>query len=231
MNISGDFFEDVARGKFGSGCLGIGRLSAVYVGALPRCESAPSMAHRIVFDAAHGPRVIRSGEVSFDLNETALQGVAFLDPRRFASPDVECLQRKWQRLGDIGNRLDDLLDDVDTVRGRRLNTRLSDALGLLREGQTPRGVATALGVSETRLTRWFNAELGAPPKRWQVWMRLRRSVDLLLMGQSVMATSQEAGFADASHFSRACRTVFGLPPSVIARLNVRSSVSLSACTA
>jgi AraC-like DNA-binding protein len=216
------------RGEQGAQ-LGIARLAAVYIGHAPRIAHADVLAHRIIFDAATGPHALLAGANACAWKSVDARAIAFLDVRRFAVADVEALLRLWRRLGDIDHRLDDVLDDLDAVRARRLSARISQALGLLREGRTPSQTAKAIGVSETRLTRWFNADLGAPPKRWQVWMRMRRGLDCLMAGETATASSHEAGFSDAAHFTRQCRTMFGLPPGKIATLELRKSVSERAC--
>lgn len=230
MNISGDFSESPpVRMTEPPGRLGIGRLAAVYIGTFAQAQPVRSITHRIMFDAVRGPHLVRSGEAAND--DGATLGIAYLDPRRFDLCDVEMLLHKWQSLRNVENRLDDLLEDIDAVRGRRLNARVTEALSLLRESRSPEAIAPMVGLSETKLTRLFNVELGAPPKRWEIWMRLRRGMDLLFLGNSVTAASQETGFADSSHFSRACRAAFGLPPAILAKFEVRSSVPPNACGA
>jgi AraC-like DNA-binding protein len=75
--------------------------------------------------------------------------------------------------------------------------------------------AKQLGVSTTRITHLFTAEVGIPFRRFVLWARIKRAVEAHRAGRDLTAAAIEAGFSDAAHFSRAFRAAFGLSPSQV----------------
>ncbi|MEM7137362.1 MAG: AraC family transcriptional regulator [Myxococcota bacterium] len=74
-------------------------------------------------------------------------------------------------------------------------------------------LADELGLSSSRLRHMFVEQVGLPMTRYVLWMRLRAALVDALDGATMTASAQAAGFADAAHFTRTCRQMFGLPPS------------------
>jgi AraC-like DNA-binding protein len=74
-------------------------------------------------------------------------------------------------------------------------------------------LADAVGLSESRLTRLFNASLGLSVRRYVQWLRLRHVVFCMAGGDNITTAAHEAGFADLAHLSRTFRSMFGLPIS------------------
>jgi AraC-like DNA-binding protein len=74
-------------------------------------------------------------------------------------------------------------------------------------------LADEVGLSVSRLTHIFTDEIGVPLRSYARWMRLVNAVEFLANGQSVTAAAHAAGFADAAHFTRTFRSMFGLSPS------------------
>jgi AraC-like DNA-binding protein len=77
-------------------------------------------------------------------------------------------------------------------------------------------LAKEIGISASRLRHMFKEQTGLPISRYVLWMRLRTALLHALDGASMTESAQAAGFADAAHFSRTCRQIFGLPPSAFA---------------
>jgi AraC-like DNA-binding protein len=77
-------------------------------------------------------------------------------------------------------------------------------------------LAEEIGISASRLRHMFKEQTGLPISRYVLWMRLRTALLHALDGASMTESAQAAGFADAAHFSRTCRQIFGLPPSAFA---------------
>ncbi len=73
--------------------------------------------------------------------------------------------------------------------------------------------AERAGLSPSRLTHRFRAEVGIPFRRYVLWARLRRVVEATRRGRNLSEAAAEAGFADSAHLSRTFRAMFGLPPS------------------
>lgn len=86
----------------------------------------------------------------------------------------------------------------------RERVRLSDA-------------ARVAGLSESRLSHLFQAELRLPFRSYVLWLRLMRAAELTTLGQSVTDAAHGAGFADGAHLSRVCRRMFGITPSEFTR--------------
>jgi len=77
-------------------------------------------------------------------------------------------------------------------------------------------LAAELGLSGSRLGHLFSAEVGLPMRRYVLWMRLRAALTEALATGSMTDAALAAGFADAAHFTRTCRRMFGLAPSTFA---------------
>ena len=74
-------------------------------------------------------------------------------------------------------------------------------------------LALDAGISGSRLRHRFREQIGLPISRYVLWMRLRKALVRALEGATMARAAQEAGFADAAHFTRTCRRMFGLPPT------------------
>ncbi|MFP3915028.1 MAG: helix-turn-helix domain-containing protein [Actinomycetota bacterium] len=98
--------------------------------------------------------------------------------------------------------------------------RVIEVLGKV-EGAThlPRvqELASAVGLSVSRLQHLIRAETGLSLRRWVLWRRTISATDLLLRGGwSVADAAHMAGFADAAHFTRSFVSFFAFPPSIVA---------------
>ncbi len=74
-------------------------------------------------------------------------------------------------------------------------------------------VAQTVGLSEGRLVHLFREQVGIPIRRYLLWMRLVRSIEILFDGSSLTTAAHNSGFADSAHFARTFRRMFGLTPS------------------
>ncbi len=95
-------------------------------------------------------------------------------------------------------------------RVRRAMERLEDRLD---DPPSLEELASAVGISPSRLRHTFKEQTGLPISRYVLWMRLRAALLHALEGASMTQSAQEAGFSDAAHFTRTCRQMFGLPPT------------------
>ncbi len=75
--------------------------------------------------------------------------------------------------------------------------------------------AAAVRLSSTRLTHIFSKEVGIPFRRFVLWTRIKRAVDVFQSGNDLSTSAIAAGFSDAAHFSRTFRAMFGLSPSLV----------------
>ena len=74
-------------------------------------------------------------------------------------------------------------------------------------------LAKEVGLSVSRLTHIFTDGIGVPIRSYARWMRLVNAIEHLANGQTITAAAHTAGFADAAHFTRTFRAMFGLSPS------------------
>lgn len=85
---------------------------------------------------------------------------------------------------------------------------------LVDEGNVDVGrLAQEVGLSTSRLSHIFSEEIGVPIRSYARWMRLVNAVEHLASGQTITAAAHNAGFADAAHFTRTFRAMFGLSPT------------------
>ncbi|APR77484.1 Transcriptional regulator, AraC family protein [Minicystis rosea] len=112
------------------------------------------------------------------------------------------------------------------------SSTLPDALAraneVLRANGTLHEAARRAGLSPSRLSHVFSSVVGAPPARARVWHRLRRALVAVGEGASVTEAAHEAGFSDASHFSRVCRASIGIAPSTLRESELSLDPSLVA---
>ena len=76
-----------------------------------------------------------------------------------------------------------------------------------------REAARAAGLSTSRLTHLFTAEVGIPFRRYILWLRIKRAIEQVRHGKDLTEAAVRAGFSDSAHLSRTFRETFGLAPS------------------
>ena len=92
----------------------------------------------------------------------------------------------------------------------RLQRALMEVDALLSGKVSAAAVAEAAHLSLSQLERLFTAQLGLPVRRLVLWRRLRLAIRLILLGSNLTQAAHAAGFADAAHFSRTMRSLFGV---------------------
>ncbi|MCM2565509.1 helix-turn-helix domain-containing protein [Janthinobacterium kumbetense] len=89
--------------------------------------------------------------------------------------------------------------------------RALDQVDVLLSGKvSAAAVAEAAHLSLSQLERLFSAQLGLPVRRLVLWRRLRLAIRFILLGSTLTEAAHGAGFADAAHFSRTMRSLFGV---------------------
>jgi len=94
------------------------------------------------------------------------------------------------------------------------------ALRRMHEDATPPDLAELARVaelSEGRLIHVFRDEVGIPPRRYLLWLKVQRATGELARGRPITEAAHAAGFADAAHLSRTFRRMFGLTPGELQR--------------
>jgi AraC-like DNA-binding protein len=77
-------------------------------------------------------------------------------------------------------------------------------------------LAEVADLSPSRLMHAFTASMGIALRPYLLWLRLQLACGELMRGASATEAALQAGFADAAHFSRTCRRMLGITPTVIA---------------
>jgi AraC-like DNA-binding protein len=108
----------------------------------------------------------------------------------------------------------------------RLRHRLVDRAKLVLVGDLSRrwtlaDVAHEVGTSPVYLTQLFQQVEGVPLYRYQLRLRLARSLDLLERYDDLSALALELGFSSHSHFSAAFQQAYGRSPSAFRRSALR----------
>ena len=92
----------------------------------------------------------------------------------------------------------------------RVQRALDQVDALLSGKVSAAAVAEAAHLSLSQLERLFSAQLGLPVRRLVLWRRLRLAIRFVLLGGTLTDAAHGAGFADAAHFSRTMRSLFGV---------------------
>ena len=92
----------------------------------------------------------------------------------------------------------------------RLQRALDQVDALLSGKVSAAAVAGAAHLSLSQLERLVSAQLGLPVRRRVLWRRLRLAIRFILLGSTLTDAAHGAGFADAAHFSRTMRSLFGV---------------------
>jgi AraC-like DNA-binding protein len=106
---------------------------------------------------------------------------------------------------------------------RVLDARVAEAAAILRSeaGTGVDELARRVGLSATRLTHLFTAQVGVAPRRYRGWGALRRALAEMARGRSLTEVAHAAGFSDAAHFSRSFAKFLGVVPSSLSPIVVR----------
>ena len=92
----------------------------------------------------------------------------------------------------------------------RLRRALDQVDALLSGKVSAAAVADVAHLLLSQLERLFSAQLGLPVRRLVLWRRLRLAIRFILLGSTLTDAAHGAGFADAAHFSRTMRSLFGV---------------------
>ncbi|MEV0768534.1 helix-turn-helix transcriptional regulator [Nocardia salmonicida] len=74
-------------------------------------------------------------------------------------------------------------------------------------------LAADIGISASRLSHIFTAQVGLPYAAWRRWMRLQLGFAVVRDGGSLTEAAHTAGFADSAHLTRTCRDLIGISPT------------------
>jgi AraC-like DNA-binding protein len=86
---------------------------------------------------------------------------------------------------------------------------------LLAENVRVGALASRTGLSTSRFSHLFNAQVGTSIRAYVRWLRLERAARVFEAGGTLTRAACVAGFSDAAHLTRTFRRMFGLAPSDI----------------
>lgn len=145
----------------------------------------------------------------------------FIEPRALARaergdleahlPDIAQAMRDFSRDGNldpISRIVRTLFRDASPLPRQMDDVRADLATG----DRTVAEIASARGLSESRLSHLFSEHMGVPPSRFRRWSRLRHAATLLVQGMSITDAALEAGFSDAPHMGRCFNEMAGITP-------------------
>jgi len=103
--------------------------------------------------------------------------------------------------------------------------RINSALAFLRDSPEAYDSIGALSarvhLSPSRFAHLFKKVVGVPVRRYVLWLKLRRALDLAIAGDSLTTAALSAGFADSAHLSRSVRAMLGVAPEFLFRQRER----------
>ena len=89
---------------------------------------------------------------------------------------------------------------------RQLRADLSQPLAL-------QELSARVGISPSHLSRRFGAEVGLPPHRYQLQLRIDAAKAKLAAGEPIAQVAADLGFSDQSHFTRLFTRIVGATPA------------------
>jgi AraC family transcriptional regulator len=101
------------------------------------------------------------------------------------------------------------------------DARIIEALKFLRESphayDSLDALANRVHLSSSRFQHLFKEKVGVPVRRYVLWLKMRRALDLAMAGDSLTTAALSAGFADSAHLSRTVRAIMGVAPQFLFR--------------
>ncbi|WP_234390890.1 helix-turn-helix transcriptional regulator [Nocardia suismassiliense] len=184
-----------------------------------------------------GRQVIVAADAAHRIEHGTEFGIAvFLEPESAAGRTAErrCRTYGWTAGPPLSAEIlrpDRLLSDYITellagltpdlaplARHQSVTAALDVIPGMLSHGPVRTSdVARRVGLSTTRLTHLFSAQVGLPLRRYVLWTRISTAIARVAAGDDLTAAAHAAGFSDSAHLTRTCRETFGLPPSALTR--------------
>jgi AraC-like DNA-binding protein len=146
-----------------------------------------------------------------------------------AAPRLACDSLLLSMLTQCVQRYADLCPERSSLRRERQRVqRVRDYLhGHYAEDVPLAHLAHIAGVSPYHLLRLFHREVGLPPHRYQLQVRVARAKALLLQGLPISQVAQATGFADQSHLTRHFKRLVQVTPGryhLYQRKNIQDSV-------
>ncbi len=149
-------------------------------------------------------------------------------PRAYACPLASSGELlKLYEYHTTRDEADEILSRIfgfERMRGNELSfvdNRINAALAFLRDSPEAYDSIGALSarvhLSPSRFAHLFKKVVGVPVRRYVLWLKMRRALDLAIAGDSLTTAALSAGFADSAHLSRSVRGMMGVAPEFLFR--------------
>ena len=106
-----------------------------------------------------------------------------------------------------------------------VDARINAALAFLRDSpeayDSIESLSARVHLSPSRFAHLFKQVVGVPVRRYVLWLKMRRALDLAIAGDSLTTAALSAGFADSAHLSRSVRAMMGIAPEFLFRQRER----------
>lgn len=124
------------------------------------------------------------------------------------------------------------LGDMEAIRSLNTNftssgpsiseSRVIRAVDLLRQQEAVElgQIASQIGLSSSRLSHLFTAQVGGAPVSYRKWRRLWVAAELLGRGERIVDAALEAGFSDSAHLTRTFVKMLSITPGVFQKSEV-----------
>ena len=138
----------------------------------------------------------------------------FLMPAKLELMELKEGSASTSKAESVSKLILDLLLGPYGQKTVELDPRIKKVIALLKESPDKKvkieSVARHVGLSESRLIHLFTHQVGVPPRRYALWLRLLDAIDEIVEGASFTDAAYAAGFSDSAHLSRTFRKMFGL---------------------
>ena len=106
-----------------------------------------------------------------------------------------------------------------------VDARINAALVFLRDSphayESIEALSARVHLSTSRFAHLFKKVVGVPVRRYVLWLKMRRALDLAIAGDSLTTAALSAGFADSAHLSRSVQAMMGIAPEFLFRQRER----------
>lgn len=175
----------------------------------------------------HGIEWRGPSEVSFKASLVPDTVLAARLARAFASitESGSLLENESRLLSVVARLVTDHLVHRHALRGpgweHAAVTRVKEWLDAnVEENVSIRSLAELAGLSPYYLVRAFHRQVGVPPHRYQMIVRVHRARTLLRSGAPLSDVTYRTGFCDQSHLTRCFKSTLGVTPGAYAACHV-----------